>query len=51
MAGLGAHIDAGTVNHAILAVYAVATVPLVFGVVFIVRMTRLVVPRTPAPAE
>lgn len=45
MAGLGAHIDTGTVNDAILAVYVAALVPLLFGVVFIVRMTRLVVPR------
>jgi MFS family permease len=45
MAGLGAHIDLGTVNDAILAVYVAAILPLIFGVVFIVRMTRLVVPR------
>jgi len=50
MAGLGAHIDTATVNDAILAVYLVATVPLMFGVIFIVRLTRLVVPRV-APAE
>jgi MFS family permease len=51
MAGLGEHIDIATVNDAILAVYIAAIVPLLFGVVFIVRMTRLVVPRTAAPAE
>jgi predicted MFS family arabinose efflux permease len=45
MAGLGAHIDLGTVNDAILAVYVATILPLIFGVVFIVRMTRLVVPR------
>jgi predicted MFS family arabinose efflux permease len=51
MAGLGEHIDAATVNDAILAVYVASTVPLVFGVVFIVRMTRLVVPRVTRVAE
>jgi predicted MFS family arabinose efflux permease len=49
MAGLGAHIDAATVDEAILAVYLVATVPLIFGVVFIMRMTQLVVPRSAKP--
>jgi predicted MFS family arabinose efflux permease len=46
MAGLGDHIDTGTVNDAIFAVYVASVVPLVFGALFIVRMTRLVVPRT-----
>jgi Na+/melibiose symporter-like transporter len=50
IAGLGEHIDSATVNDAVLAVYVCALVPLAFMVVFIVRMTRLVVPRT-APAR
>ena len=50
IAGLGEHIDsAAAVNHAVLAVYVSSLVPLAFMVVFIMRLTRLVVPRT-APA-
>jgi len=46
MAGLGEQIDTGTVNDAVFAVYVASVVPLVFGAMLIVRMTRLVVPRT-----
>ena len=49
VAGLGAHIDTETVTSAIDAVYLFALVPVAFSVLFIVRLTRLVVPRT-APA-
>jgi MFS family permease len=51
MAGLGEQIDVATVNDAIFAVYVASAVPLAFGVVFIVRMTRLVVPRVTRVAE
>ena len=45
LAGLGAHIDIATVNSATLAAYLVALVPTAFGVLFVLRFTRLVVPR------
>jgi predicted MFS family arabinose efflux permease len=51
MAGLGAQIDVGTVNDSIFAVYVATLAPLLFGVVFIVRMTRLAVPRGVTRAE
>jgi predicted MFS family arabinose efflux permease len=52
MAGLGDSIEIDTVNAAIIAVYVASLLPLAVGVVFIVRMTKLVVPRTaPVPAE
>jgi MFS family permease len=46
LAGLGGHIDIPTVNGATSAVYLVALVPTALGVLFILRFTRLVVPRT-----
>jgi predicted MFS family arabinose efflux permease len=50
IAGLGASIDPDTVNSAIMAVYVASLAPLAVSVVFIVRMTRLVVPRSAAVA-
>ncbi len=46
VAGLGAHIDTATVTRAVDAVYLFALIPVAFSVLFIVRLTRLVVPRT-----
>ncbi len=46
VAGLGEHIDTATVTGAVDAVYLFALVPVAFAVLFIVRLTRLVVPRT-----
>ncbi len=53
VAGLGAHIDTATVTRAVDAVYLFALIPVAFSVLFIVRLTRLVVPRTGTvvPAE
>jgi MFS family permease len=45
LAGLGEQITIKTVNGATLAIYLAAIVPLALGVFFILRFTRLVVPR------
>jgi hypothetical protein len=46
IAGLGESIDPDTVNAAIMAVYVASLAPLAVSVVFIIRMTKLVVPRS-----
>jgi MFS family permease len=46
MAGLGEGIRREVVNDAVLAVLSFSMVPLVFALLFIVRLTRLVVPGT-----
>jgi len=45
LAGLGERIDIETVNGATLAIYIAAMVPTALGLFFIMRFTRLVVPR------
>ncbi|OGA35724.1 MAG: hypothetical protein A3G80_05595 [Betaproteobacteria bacterium RIFCSPLOWO2_12_FULL_62_13b] len=48
MAGLGASIDPATVTQAVSAVFYCAIVPFGFAVFLMVRLTKMVVPRTEA---
>jgi MFS family permease len=47
LAGLGDSIDPATVNHVVFAVDVVSALPLVFAILFAIRLARLVVPLTP----